>query len=79
MRRRAPTIDDATVTTLVTGRCGACHGSHGLAGHDFPGIAALRKAPVADMIASCQMPPDGAPLAEPERRLLVGWASCQGR
>jgi hypothetical protein len=73
------TIEDTTVMKLVTSRCWACHGSNGIAGHDFPDLAALRKAPVGDMIGSCQMPPDGAPLAEADRRMLVHWASCQGR
>jgi len=52
----------------------ACRGS---ANHDFLDVSALRAAPVADMLASCQMPPDGAPpLAEAERRALASWAAC---
>ncbi len=70
-------IEDAAVWKLVKGRCLACHGTNGIAGHDFPDIDALRTAPVADMVGSCQMPPDGAPLRDADRRLLVEWASCQ--
>ena len=69
-------VEDAAVLKLVKGRCWACHGTNGIAGHDFPDIAALRGAPVAEMVGTCQMPPDGAPLREPDRRLLVEWAAC---
>jgi hypothetical protein len=72
-----PEIEDSAVLELVKGRCWGCHGSNGIAGHDFPDIAALRKAPVDYMVGSCQMPPDGAPLAEAARRLLIDWASCK--
>jgi hypothetical protein len=72
-----PEIQDAAVLELVKGRCWGCHGTNGIAGHDFPDIATLRKAPVDYMIGSCQMPPDGAPLAEAARQLLVDWASCK--
>jgi hypothetical protein len=70
-------IEDAAVLAVVKGRCLGCHGTNGIAGHDFPDIAALRSAPVDYMIGSCQMPPDGAPLAEVDRRLLVDWAACK--
>jgi hypothetical protein len=71
-----PAIDEARVAAIVEHRCMACHGPGGIAGHDFAaGIDALRGAPVAEMVGTCQMPPDGA--AEPERRALVGWAACQ--
>ena len=70
-------IDDAAVFKLVRHRCWACHATDGIAGHDFPDLAALRTAPVDEMIGTCQMPPDGAPLAEPDRQLLVEWATCK--
>jgi hypothetical protein len=72
-------VDDAAVFTLVRHRCWACHAADGIAGHDFPDLDALRKAPVADMVGTCQMPPDGAPLPEPERTLLVDWSTCSKR
>jgi len=72
-----PAIEDAAVMELVKGRCWACHQTNGIAGHDFPDLAAVRAAPVEYMIGSCQMPPDGAPLSEVDREMLVGWASCR--
>jgi hypothetical protein len=69
-------ITDEAVFGLVKRRCWACHATNGLAGHDFPAIAALRAAPVLDMVGSCQMPPDGAPLPDEDRRRLVDWATC---
>jgi hypothetical protein len=71
-------IADAAVVALVERRCLGCHDAGGIAGHDFTSIAALRAAPVAEMIGSCQMPPDGAPvLAESDRRTLVDWSGCE--
>jgi hypothetical protein len=64
------------VFALVRRRCWACHGTDGIANHDFPDLVALRRAPVAEMVGTCQMPPDGAPLQEPDRALLFDWASC---
>jgi hypothetical protein len=72
-----PEIQDAAVLELVKGRCWGCHATNGIAGHDFPDVVALRKAPIDYMIGSCQMPPDGAPLGEAQRRMLVDWASCK--
>jgi cytochrome c553 len=70
-------IEDAQVMKVVKGVCWRCHADKGIAGHDFPDIAALRKAPVAYMVGSCQMPPDGNPLAEKDRVMLTNWASCE--
>lgn len=69
-------ITDEAAFGLVKRRCWACHATNGLAGHDFPTIAALRSAPVIDMVGGCQMPPDGALLPDDERRRLVAWARC---
>ena len=70
-------IDDRAVMALVRHRCWACHAEDGIANHDFPDVAALRGAPVAEMVGTCQMPPDGSPLPETERQLLVEWSSCK--
>lgn len=70
-------IQDAQVMKVVKNVCWRCHADKGIAGHDFPDIAALRKAPVAYMVGGCQMPPDGNPLAQQDRDLLVGWAACE--
>jgi hypothetical protein len=69
-------ITDDAVFDLVKRRCWACHASNGLAGHDFASIAALRSAPIIDMVGSCQMPPDGSALADEDRQRLVDWARC---
>lgn len=71
-----PSVGDQAVFALVQKRCHGCHGDHGIAGHDFPSIEALRKAPVADMVGTCQMPPDGAFLTPAERTQIVSWAAC---
>jgi hypothetical protein len=71
------TIDDIAVFELVQQRCWACHDRDGLAGHDFATVTALRAAPVAEMVGTCQMPPDGAPLPDADRRRLVDWSRCQ--
>lgn len=70
-------IQDAQVMKVVKGICWRCHADKGIAGHDFPDIAAVRKAPVAYMVGSCQMPPDGNPLAEKDRVMLTNWAACE--
>jgi hypothetical protein len=70
-------IDDAKVFAFVRRHCWACHATDGIAGHDFPDLVALRAAPVVDMVGSCQMPPDGSPLGEADRAMLVDWASCK--
>lgn len=74
--RCEPSVDDRTALALVQTRCYGCHGTHGVAGHDFPSIDALRAAPVAEMVGTCQMPPDGAVLTATERIQLVTWAAC---
>ena len=70
-------IQDAQVMKVVKNVCWRCHADKGIAGHDFPDIAALRKAPVAYMVGSCQMPPDGNPLADADRVMLTNWAACE--
>ena len=70
-------IQDAQVMKVVKGVCWRCHADKGIAGHDFPDIPTLRKAPVAYMVGSCQMPPDGNPLADKDRALLANWAACE--
>ncbi len=69
-----PAITDDAAFGIVRQRCWGCHGTNGIANHDFPDIAALRAAPVVDMVGSCQMPPDG--LDDADRRRLVSWAQC---
>jgi hypothetical protein len=64
------------VFALVKSRCWGCHGARGIAGHDFVDIAALRGAPVDDMVRSCQMPPDRGLLSDADRGMLLDWASC---
>jgi hypothetical protein len=72
-----PAIEETAAVELVQRRCLGCHDRDGIANHDFTTLEALRRAPIAQMIGSCQMPPDGeAPLSEPERQLLVGWSAC---
>jgi len=70
-------LDDNTVFALVQQRCWACHAHDGVANHDFATLAALRAAPVAEMVGTCQMPPDGAPLPDADRHRLVDWSRCQ--
>ena len=71
------TIEDASTIEIVHRRCFACHDAGGVANHDFTSLAALRAAPIAQMIGTCQMPPDGEPpLAEADRRALVAWSAC---
>ena len=72
-----PGVTDDAAFALVRRRCWGCHGADGLANHDFTSLSALRAAPIAEMIGTCQMPPDGErPLEMAERRMLAGWASC---
>jgi hypothetical protein len=72
-----PSIGDAAAIAIVHTRCFGCHDAGGIADHDLTSLAALRAAPIAQMVGTCQMPPDGeAPLAEPDRRALVAWAAC---
>lgn len=69
-------IEDAAALALVGARCGACHGPHGAAGHDFTELAALRAAPVASMLGDCEMPPPPLVLSDADRALLLAWATC---
>ncbi|HEY1549690.1 MAG TPA: hypothetical protein VGG28_17800 [Kofleriaceae bacterium] len=77
----APTCDaapdDATAFAFVQQHCWKCHAAHGIAEHEFTSVPSLRAAPVASMIAGCEMPPDGErPLDDADRRMLIDWASC---
>ena len=69
-------VDDAQAMQIVEQRCWACHGAHGVAGHDFVDIPALRRAPIGEMIGTCQMPPDGSVLSDADRRTLLAWSEC---
>jgi hypothetical protein len=72
-------VDDAEAIAIVRRQCVPCHDAGGIAHHDFTTMAALRAAPVAEMIGTCQMPPDGqAPLSLAERRRLVEWSTSSG-
>jgi hypothetical protein len=73
-----PAVTDATALTIVRHSCVPCHAVNGIARHDFVDDApALAHAPLVDRIASCEMPPDGAPtLSDPDRRVLVAWGIC---
>ena len=71
-------VADDDARALVERRCFKCHGAGGLAHHDFTSLDALRGAPIANMVGTCQMPPDGEPaLAAADRALLVAWSACQ--
>ncbi|HET9623698.1 MAG TPA: hypothetical protein VFP84_20140 [Kofleriaceae bacterium] len=70
-------IADADVMKTVKTVCWRCHANKGIAGHDFPDIEAVKHAPVAYMVGSCQMPPDGNPLAQKDREMLTNWSACQ--
>jgi hypothetical protein len=70
-----PAVADADVRRAVETRCASCHAPGGVAGHDFPDLEALRAAPVATEVGTCQMPPVG--ISEAERRMIVGWAACR--
>jgi hypothetical protein len=72
-----PSIADADAFAVVQKQCWACHEHDGIANHDFDTLAALKAAPVAEMVGTCQMPPDGAPLPEADRHRLVAWSRCQ--
>jgi len=75
-----PAIGDHDARAIVEQRCFGCHAADGIAHHDLTTLDALRAAPIANMVGTCQMPPDGAPLAPfDERTLLVAWSACQAR
>jgi hypothetical protein len=70
-------IGDRDALAIVVRNCSQCHGDNGVANHDLTSVAQLRTAKIADMIGTCQMPPDGAaPLRDSEREPLVRWATC---
>lgn len=67
-------VSDAWVMSEVQTACWGCHGKDGSAGHDLVDVAALRAAPIGDMVGSCEMPPNG--LSDENRIKIVQWAAC---
>jgi len=67
-------VTDAWVMAEVQTQCWGCHGKGGSAGHDLVDLAAVKAAPIADMVGSCEMPPNG--LSPEDRTKIVQWASC---
>jgi uncharacterized membrane protein len=76
-----PPTHALNVRPILERRCFACHANDGPAAdsHDFSRLETLlaQRSNVADEVASCSMPPPGAPqLTDAEAATLLRWVAC---
>ncbi len=73
---------DGGIGALLTQRCSPCHAKGGVEATrlltDYSHVSGTRMS-IASQLASCAMPPAGAPqLSTDERNQILGWLSCGG-
>ena len=73
---------DSGIGALLTERCSPCHAADGVEATrlltDYSHVSGERMS-IAAQLATCSMPPAGAPpLSTAERNQILGWLSCGG-